>query len=85
MVTVSGRGGEVRIGYQTVAELGTWTLRDELVTAAVASVDTYWMDQPYAKALRLPVGRSTWIWRDVNVSVAGTTLLVRVSGSPEQR
>lgn len=85
MIVVSGIGGEVLVGYQKAATLQRWTLRDGLLTGESAAVDDYWLSQPYAKTLRVPVGKSVWMWRDVDVTFTGATLLVRVSGSPEQR
>jgi hypothetical protein len=85
MVVISGRGGDVRVGYQVVAKLGTWTLRDGLLTADGSEIDAYWITQDGTKTLRVPVGNSTWSWRGVDASASGTTLLVRVTGSPERR
>lgn len=85
MIVINGRGGEVRVGYQVVARLGTWTLRDGLLTADGVEVDAYWIAQDCDRTLRVPVGNSTWTWRGVDASASGSTLFVRVSGSPEQR
>lgn len=85
MIVINGHGGDVRVGYQVCARLQRWQLSAGTLTANDVDVDPYWIEQPGAKSLRLPMKSGTWTWRDVDASVMGTTLLVRVSGSPEQR
>ena len=85
MVVINGRGGEIKVGYKVCAQLGTWNLSADSLTANDCTVDSFWIEQPGSKTLRLQMKNCIWQWRDADVSVAGTTLFVRVSGSPEQR
>jgi hypothetical protein len=81
----SGRGGELRCGYQVAARLGAWTLNhDGRVEAAVADLDTFWLESSPQVSLWLRVGRRHWVWRTVEV-VSPDPLVVKVIGSPTVR
>lgn len=84
-IVINGHGGEIRVGYQVCVQLRRWQLNAETLTANDVTVDPYWVEQPGLRTLKLPMKNTTWTWRDVNVSVMGTTVIVRVSGSPDKR
>jgi hypothetical protein len=85
VVVINGYGGEVRVGYKVCVRLRAWQLNADMLTADDVEIDPYWVEQPGMKSLRLSMKNTTWTWRDVNPTVAGKSLFVRVSGSPEQR
>lgn len=80
-----GPAGELRLGYQVAARLGSWTFQEDRVEAAVEDANEFFLDQPGAKSLWLRMGRKYWVWQTVDVVDAGRPMVVRVSGSPEVR
>lgn len=84
-----GDSGELRVGYQCAAHLGSWTL--EAVTAStptfvlraeVIDKHDYWSTQgPLDLALML--GRHTeWVWRHVVNTPLGDSVKVTLSERP---
>ena len=87
---VRGRQGRLKVGYRVAASLGAFELLPSApgewrVSAAVASVDAFWLSQSAARTLELEIGRQRWIWRDVSLAVAGDTVTGTVVGRPERR
>ncbi len=78
----SGTGGELRRGYQVVAQLGPWTMDQDRVDAATHSLNEIYLEAPGALQLRLRLGRRFWVWREVEL-LAAQPLAVRVCGSPD--
>jgi hypothetical protein len=85
VIVINGHGGELKVGYQVCVRLNRWQLSGDTLIANDVDVDPYWIEQPGPRHLRLPMKSTTWMWRDVNASVGGNTLVVRVSGAPDQR
>ena len=83
-LSMRGLDGQLRYGYQVVAQLSAWSLEDARVEATARNVNEVWMGES-PLSLWLTVGRRAWVWREVEVASAGPPLVVRVVGSPEVR
>jgi hypothetical protein len=80
-----GVSGEVRLGYQTVARLGAWTLDG---TGRIDSTSTerndFRLEQGGPFSVRLTVGAKVWAWREADLlDATGTRMVLRANGSPE--
>jgi hypothetical protein len=87
MLTMTGKGGQVRCGYQYAAALGAWTMEprgpDFRVSGALASVDDFWITQE-PLSLALPLGRTKWVWENVALTREGQgEFSVIVVGPPQ--
>jgi len=87
-MTVSGHAGELRVGYQVAAQLGTWSM--ELahrplvaeISARVLTRHAYWCEER-PMDLIVAVGLSQWTWRDVSPAFDGPDRCrVRLMGKP---
>ncbi len=80
---VRGAAGELRVGYQTAARFGAWTLKasglDAIVTVTDLQPDAYWFPQQ-PDLIRLEIGPRAWVWRDAE-QLSDTQY--RVTGDPE--
>ena len=90
-VRVTGHAGQVRVGYQVAAQLGTWSLellpevpRRYRLVAAVSAVSDYWWSQA-PLAVHLWVGAEEWVWCPVTAAMDGASLAVSLAGSPQCR
>lgn len=81
---MTGKDGELRVGYQVVAQLSQWLLEGDVVSSPSTKLDSFWVEMGATPGLRLRVGRSWWAWREVAV-VGHDPLVVRVVGSPTKR
>jgi hypothetical protein len=87
MLTMTGRGGVVRCGYQEAARLGTWKMepRDQQfrVSGTLDTVDDFWISQE-PLMLALPMGRTQWTWPSVIVNREGALgFSIVVLGPPQ--
>jgi hypothetical protein len=87
---VKGREGRVRVGYQTAAVLGTFTLTPDTlgvwrIEASVMSTDAFWLAHQGSRVVELSVGRQRWRWRDAAVVFDGATVHGTLVGRPERR
>ena len=86
-ISMKGRTGELRCGYQVAAQLGAWEwspqgVDDGVVDTALTSVDEFWLEQE-PLTLALPMGRQQWIWEGVKVVREGTSRArVHLTGKP---
>jgi len=81
----AGVGGELRVGYQRAARLGSWSLRpagedESIISAQVVERDEFWMDQNPRRVV-LEMGELSWTWD--NIEFDGGSV-IRVSGAPLQ-
>jgi hypothetical protein len=92
-----GKAAVVRHGYQTAAEIGKWRLAPRMQTdirdrggeeyyffeGEIQTCDAFWITQePWE--VRLPMGRTTWVWADVRRVVRdGQTLHADLLGPPQ--
>ena len=85
----TGVGGELRVGHQRAAALGTWSFEATpatlmvrfVVDAVVHSLDRYWITQA-PMSLELRVGRDYWCWGCVRHEVGDGRASIYVSGKP---
>ncbi len=91
MLLARGCAGALCAGYHLAARLGRWEIEmpdDRLAdgrwscTAEVLARDPFWLEHAERFTLRLQVGRFTWRWHEVDVSV-GDGLIMRGVGRPE--
>ena len=87
---ISGTGGRVRVGYQTAARLGRWSLTRVRAaptpayeaTAMLTEADAFWVGQR-PMALELVMGQRSWVWDAVEPRITGTeSLAVTLEGGP---
>ena len=85
----SGHSGELRVGYQRAAELGTWSIvleprlpRAYTFTATVQSEHGFWNTQRPLD-LVLAVGQTEWAWRNVEPCRTGDTITIELHERPE--
>lgn len=78
---IRGQSGELRVGYQKVAELHNWSLEGETVEAQSEQVNAFWIERRPLE-LRLQVGKRPWTWKDVQLVDKGPPMRIRVSGKP---
>lgn len=86
---ISGAGGRVRVGYQTAAMLGAWTLTQTRsgaivaydVSARLTDLDTFWIQQG-PMDLELQMGARIWAWRQVEPTFSAESLAVSLDGVP---
>lgn len=83
-----GTSGELKVGYQRAAVLGTWTLEASkahpmrfAVEAEVRETDSFWITQK-PLTLILIFGRFRWQWYEVKVRLEDAQLTARVEGRP---
>ena len=81
LVNFRGQVGELRVGYQKVAELRNWSLDSETFEAQADEVNAFWIDRRPLE-LRLQVGKRLWAWKDVELVDKGPPMRIRVSGKP---
>lgn len=86
---VQGQTGRIRVGYQTAATLGPYTLTPAgqetwEVSAAVQTADAFWLTQA-PRVLELAVGQQRWRWPADGLMVASGTVTGTVTGRPERR
>ncbi len=66
---ITGAGGALRVGYQTAARLGAWTLTQNRtqyeLRAEVADIDTFWYPQR-PMSVSLQMGSRRWEWAHVD-------------------
>jgi len=88
---VRGREGRLKVGYQVVAELGSFTLSPAApgewqIEASVMSADDFWQTQDGSRTLELTIGTQRWIWRNADrLVVGGGAVKGTVAGRPERR
>jgi hypothetical protein len=87
--TVRGREGRIKVGYQTAARLGSFSLvpvgeSQWTVEASVTTADAFWITQR-PQAVELTVGKQRWIWAGVSLEIGGGIVRGTVSGRPERR
>ncbi len=84
---IAGVGGWVRVGYQTAATLGAWTLSYAGGSGAIESVaitrDTFWLSAPQVD-VSLCLGPRQWIWRGATLQ-SRDPLHIQVQGTPEHQ
>ncbi len=88
-LTVRGQDGRIRVGYQTAAILGSFSLtpvgpNQWEVQATVTQADAFWMSQS-PRTLELSVGQQRWRWPATGLVVDGGTVSGIVTGRPERR
>ena len=84
-LSMRGQTGQLKLGYQSAAVLGAWTLADGgRVDATVTSKNEAWLDTGNL-ILCLNIGRKMWVWRQVEIYELSTVLGCRVTGNPEVR
>lgn len=83
-IRMRGTGGELKVGYQVAARLGSWDIAHDVLTSPGAKVDPFWSGEPGSRSLRLVIGNTVWTWNDVRVS-SYDPLTVDVSGTPDRR
>jgi hypothetical protein len=83
LVNFRGASGELRVGYQKVAELRNWSLdgTTETVEAQVENINAFWIERRPLE-LRLNIGKRPWTWKDVQLIDKGPPMRIRVSGKP---
>ena len=81
----SGTSGEVRKGYQVAVRLGSWSLSDGRLEAQASEIQDVWLDMPGQVDLWLRMGRTFWVWSNVDVADRGQPFVIRVGGSPQVR
>ena len=80
---MSGRGGELRNGYQVAARLGSWQMSESQVECNVVSVDEFWLEEGTLH-LCLDVGSRVWVWRDIALADRNSRpMVIQLVGSPE--
>ncbi len=82
-LSLSGTGGEVLVGYQRAARLGSWHLESVKkdhgqVQAEVFEVDDWWMAQR-PTCLKIFTPRCQWVWTAVEPIRSNAW---RVQGAP---
>jgi hypothetical protein len=87
---IRGQRGRVKVGYQTAAHLGAFTLSptgpsEWSLDATVTGQDEYWMAQEAARTLELEIGEQRWIWRTVRLVVDVGNVHGTLTGRPERR
>jgi hypothetical protein len=87
-MTVKGKTGTLKVGYQQAARLGTWTLAPkagspavDTVVAQMVDVDEYWIEQEPLD-LVLVVGPTQWIWRGIAATRDGASLIIDLTEKP---
>jgi hypothetical protein len=88
-VRIRGSGGIVRIGYQTAAQVGDWTLTRTQTTpepayqaeATLIDADAFWVQQR-PMDLELTIGRRRWVWAGLQPDIAAQSLTVALVGGP---
>lgn len=90
-----GKSAVVMHGYQTAAEIGEWRFAPRMQTdpkergeeyyffeGKILKCDDFWIKQdPWE--VRLPMGRTTWVWPDVKRVIRdGQTLYADLLGRP---
>ena len=86
---IRGTGGALRVGCQTAATLGEWTLTRTRVTpeptyaaeATVVQVDTFWSQQRPIE-LELSIGNRRWAWTNIHPDIGEQSLAVTLIGGP---
>lgn len=88
MVHVSGRSGELRVGYQRAALLGEWTItpssnRPNTFTFHTDAVEEnpHWYRQSPLD-LVLALGTTEWVWRNVSILRDGPDMYVELTERP---
>ena len=86
---IAGVGGWVRVGYQTAATVGAWTLtrlrsqpeQAYEATASLTSMDAFWSQQRPC-TLELMVGSRAWVWANIEPLWTAQSLTVTLTGGP---
>ncbi|HAM40661.1 MAG TPA: hypothetical protein DCP69_04830 [Candidatus Omnitrophica bacterium] len=79
----------MRVGYQTAATLGPWTLTrtrsgpipEYEADASLSSCDAFWSQQG-PMDLELTMGQRIWAWAQVQPSLTAESLTVTLLGGP---
>lgn len=88
-LSVRGQTGRIRVGYQTAATLGRFSLtpvgpNQWTVEASVQTTDAFWLSQS-PRLLELSVGAQRWRWPADGLVVDGGLVRGTVTGRPERR
>lgn len=88
-LSVRGRTGSLKVGYQQAATLGDYTLTTlgagtYRVEASVVETNACWLSQG-PLTLEIEVGPQRWSWREVSVELDGGRVSCTVSGRPDRR
>jgi len=88
MLQVSGRGGELRVGYQVVATFGRWHISDagQMEVESLANINRFWFErEDVSFSIKLPMGKREWAWGSVEVVGRSSPLLIVLHGDPSIR
>jgi hypothetical protein len=85
MGMMRGARGELKKGYQVAAHLSRWTVTKDRVEATVGTVNDFLIQQSGPFDLWLQIGTRQWVWRAVEILELGSTIAIRIVGSPESR
>jgi hypothetical protein len=88
-ITVRGREGRIKVGYQQAARLGPFSLvpvgdTQWQVEATVTTTDAFWVTQK-PRTLELTIGKQRWIWSKADLEIGGGLVRGTVTGRPERR
>lgn len=88
-LALRGQDGRIKVGYQTAAILGPYSLtpcgpHEWTVNASVKTADAFWLSQT-PRLLEVQVGAQRWRWPADRLVVDGATITGTVSGRPERR
>ena len=86
---IAGSGGRVRVGYQTAASVGAWTLTRTRVSPEpeyeaaldLYAIDAFWSQQR-PMDVELSVGQRVWVWSRVHPNLDAESLAVTLTGGP---
>ena len=84
----TGHRGELRVGYQVAAKLGSWSLEilprgKASCEASVASSNQHWLESKGPFDLVLKMGSALWIWRSVTPVIDQWKIRMSIKGQPE--
>ena len=84
---IAGRGGRLRVGFQTAATLGVWTLTREKnmvyrLQAAFTESDSYWLQQRPIDVRLLQANR-VWAWTNVDLKLQDGACSIVMHDAPE--
>jgi hypothetical protein len=88
-LAVSGQGGSIKVGYQTAATLGPYSLTPVepgiwQVKASVKTADAFWLSQS-PRVIELVLDKQRWRWSAEGLMVVDGTVSGTVTGRPERR
>lgn len=84
---VTGQRGELRVGYQVAARLGSWEIVPGphaafQLTATIHDEHEVWSGQPGPKDLVLSLGSAEWSWSGVSPERRGEHVVVVLTERP---